>query len=276
MLGDIIINGDYMFRIGVSTSCYHGLLPTEDALVKICGMGVKDIEVFLETASEYKLAFVKKLRSAADDYGAKVNSVHPMGLQFEPQLFYGSTRQRKDSMDVYKRVLEAAFIIGAQVYVMHGPALLKKSLTGMDAERFGYSFAQLAELARSCSIRLTLENVHWCFFNSPSFGAQLNEVNGIDMSYTLDIKQALLSGHSIDAYLDVMAGRLYNVHVCDLLGDKPVLPGKGNIDFKSLMQRLTKLKYIGLVVLEVYASNAVNENDISDTYRFLQDAAASI
>lgn len=74
-------------ELGISTaSIFTNAEPM--AVPAILGrMGVKKIEVFLNTFSEYEPDFVRALKAHIDDAGLSAYSVHPMSVQFEAQLF---------------------------------------------------------------------------------------------------------------------------------------------------------------------------------------------
>ena len=94
-------------EIGLSTASYFQKLQIEDAILDIGAHGVPLCEVFLNTFSEYEPAFVELLAERLACANVKVFSVHPMSMQFEPQLFSIHPRQREDALNLYERVLSA-------------------------------------------------------------------------------------------------------------------------------------------------------------------------
>ena len=84
-------------EFGISTAAFYRRAATEDALCHIREQGASLCEVYLESFSEYTPDFAHLLRQRADALGLRVVSVHPMGTQFEPQLFSLSVRQHDDA-----------------------------------------------------------------------------------------------------------------------------------------------------------------------------------
>ena len=72
-------------KIGLSSAAYYGQLETDDAAAHIAELPLDTCEVFLETPSEYTTDFTFRMRYNMNNF--PVTSVHPLGTQFEPQLF---------------------------------------------------------------------------------------------------------------------------------------------------------------------------------------------
>ena len=163
-------------EIGLSTASYFQKLQIEDAVLDIGTHGVSVCEVFLNTFSEYEPEFVELLAERLDRANVSVFSVHPMSMQFEPQLFSIHPRQREDALRLYEQVLGAGKRLGAHTYVMHGPARLFGGVKNIELFRIAPILLDLAERAQRFDIQLTLENVSWCVFNEPEFGVRLQEL----------------------------------------------------------------------------------------------------
>lgn len=258
---------------GMSTACFFPKVYNEDAIDVIGKMGVRRIEIFFCCIAEYRQDFIRDLKRRADFWGIEVGSVHAYSLQFEPQLFSSHGRARGEALDVYLSVLEAAAYLGAKTYVFHGPPNLKHARDPVPD--YGYVAEKtqpLADLARRHGVSLSWENVHWCWFSTPAFAQRLLPLLDADsLSFTFDLKQAVQSGFSPEAYLQAMRGRLNNVHICDVRidergGHAPVLPFHGSVDFESLKLQLHNIGYDGPVILEVYSSNYADHQALLDNY----------
>ena len=245
-------------QIGMSTASYFNRMPIEDTVGDIGAHGVPLCELFLNTFSEYEPAFVDRLADRLARAGVTAYSVHPMSTQFEPQLFSLHPRQRADALRIYERVLQAAGRLGARCYVMHGAATLGGAAKNLEMERLAPIFSELNDMAAGYGVTLALENVSWCVFASPAFGRELRERTGDRLHFTLDVKQAVRSGHAPAAYLDAVGDRLVNVHLCDYAaradgGYVWRMPGQGACDFAALAQALRAHGYAGPAFVEVYS-----------------------
>lgn len=262
-------------ELGISTASYFGRMHTEDALLDIGAHGVRTVELFLNSFSEYTDAFAGVLLERLRRADLSVFSVHPLSTQFEPQLFSRCDRQRTDALGLYEQVLLLAEKVGAAHYVMHGAASLAAGKNaGMarshSVARLAGILAELAARAEDHGVVLTLENVSWCAFCTPAFGAVLSNAMNGKIKFTLDVKQAIRSGYSPEDYVRAIGGDIVNVHLCDAYTDadgaaRLALPGEGDCDFAALFTLLRSYGYAGPAFIEVY----------SDMYETLPELYAS-
>ena len=258
---------------GMSTACFFPNVYNEDAIDLMGKMGINRIEVFFSCMAEYKKDFIKDLKERAEHWGIQINSVHAYSLQFEPMLFSAHERARLEALDIYRQVLEAAAELNAHSYVFHGPANVKRTQSlSLDYAYIAEKTQPLADLAKQHRIRLSWENVHWCWYASPDFPLKLLPLLTPDSLWlTFDLKQAVQSGYSPADYLRHTQGRLSNIHLCDVQFDDkrgyvPVLPFQGTVDFGSLKTQLSKINYDGSVILEVYSNNYQNVAELYQNY----------
>lgn len=250
----------------------------EDAVDFISAAGCRLCEIFLNTFSEYEPDFAELLKEKLTFNDLSAFSVHPMGTQFEPQLFSTCRRQQQDAVRIFEKILMTAKHLGAKYYIMHGPASMRGSVKNMQFERIGPVAAELCEIAASYGITLSWENVSWCLFDSPEFAGRILEHSKTDkLTFTLDIKQAVRSGYSPFDYMEAMNGKLANVHLCDYTesgGLKLKIPGKGEFDFQLMRSRLEEITYRGPVMLEVYSDLYGDLNELKSSYEYIRDLFA--
>lgn len=256
---------------GISTASIFNRAMVEDIPAMLAPLDCRDIEVFLNTFSEYRPDFVRLLRRRIDDAGLAVYSVHPMSNQFEAQLFSIHPRQKADAFSVYRDALNAGRILGASHYVMHGSPHLGGTAKNLEMERITPVFSELLDIAAEYGITLCLENVSWCFFHAPAFGAELKERLGDHrLKFVLDIKQAVRSGEDPFAFVEAVGEDMANWHLCDYAFDEAgrltlKMPGRGQCDFLGLGKAMVNKGYKGPAFIEVY----------SDMYRDLDQLGSS-
>lgn len=258
---------------GMSTACFFCRLYNEESVRRMADMGIKDIELFFSAMVEYKKPFTDEIRRICDGEGVRVRSVHALCTQFEPQLFSMHERQREEAFSIYRQVLDAAAELSAGIYVFHGPMNVKRAKTlHVNYERTGERVTVLAEEAKQRGVRLTYENVHWCWYARPGFARNvLAHTYSDNLYFTLDIKQAAQSGYEVAEYIDDMGDRLAHIHVCDYRKDPkrgmiPCLPFDGEMDWDGMKAKLNEMNYNGLMMLEVYPSDYKTYDDLLDNY----------
>lgn len=259
-------------EVGISTACFYPDYLTEETIPIIAKMGIKTVEVFLESYSEYNEGFCKAMRDDLDRYGIEVNSIHAIGTQFEPQLFSATERQRNDASKMLIKVLKAAKILRAKIYVFHGPAVKKDTTPIVDFDKIAKHVDYIADTAGEYGIKFSWENVYWCWFSYPEFATYLRQVvKSKNVYFTLDIKQAMKSKKDPFEYLKAMGRRLANVHLCDYDdGGNLYLPGRGNFNFEKLSRELKNIDYKGPVIMEVYRNNYREQQEIVESIDFLR------
>lgn len=240
--------------LGISTASLNGKAYNEDALKWIGDNGIPCAEVFLSAFSEYKPSFGDKLVKVQQQTGIKVTSMHTLNTNFEGQLFSTSPRQKQDAFAIYEDVLQIGHALGAQNYVLHGPAHIKYLKYSTNYVHYAAITDELTDLAARYGITLTWENVHWTAYNHPEFLPKLQKHARTKVHTTLDIKQAMQSGENYMAFLKLMGATLRNVHICDFDEEGMLyLPGEGQVDFLTLFENLKAANYEGPVMIEVYS-----------------------
>ena len=255
-------------EVGISTASLFMRATNEQAIGIANDLDARVIEIFLESFSEYKSEFIASLK---DKLGSvKVHSLHTLTTQFEPQLFSENKIARRDSLDFMESICKGGREIGAKNYTLHGKAHFKRDVIFNDYPFYVKCFNELCELCESYGVSVCLENVYWAFFNSPEwFSGLKNECE--KLRTCLDIKQARLSGYSVFDYISVMEGRINTVHLSDIdENGKMVLPGRGITDFKSIFKALSKAKFEGNMLLEVYRNDYESIDALADSLEYLR------
>lgn len=256
-------------RIGVSTACFYPQ-PVEEVVPLLTGLGVRAIEVFVNTESEFSSAFARQLSSIANSCGVDIVSVHPYTSLMEGMMLLSDyPRRTEDGMAQYQRYFEFTASVGARFFTFHG----ERNLGGVDdparAERKLKTYRRLCSLAGSCGVTLAQENVAWCKSENPAYLRWLYD-NVPELRYTLDIKQAGRAGRYWRDFVDVVGDRIVNVHINDYsAAHSCLLPGEGDMDYDDFFHRMHALGYQGQALIEVYRSNFGAPEDMSRALRVL-------
>lgn len=265
-------------EIGLSTASYFRKLQTEDAILEIGAQGIPLCELFLNTFTEYEPMFIDLLAERLQRANVSAYSVHPMSMQFEPQLFSIHPRQRDDAWRIFEQVLSGARRVGASHYVMHGPARLFGGVKNIALTRIAPIYLELSALAAEYGVQLTLENVSWCLFNEPEFGLRFLDATKDDsVCFTLDVKQAVRSGYDPLDYIKTVGRYIENVHLCDATNQSDgnarySMPGFGAYDFSGMFDALADAGYRGPAFIEVYSDMYQELPELYESYARMQSA----
>ena len=254
---------------GVSTASLFLREYNEDALTVLNGLGVKATEIFLTTLSEYTEPFAQLLRARRGKL--KVNSVHLLNTQFEPQLFGAHPRAKEDAFKILDGAMASAHIFGAERYTFHGITRLKKNSSLPDFAKMGKSFQEIADCCALHGVKLCLENVHWAFYNEPGIFRRVKEYCP-DLLGVFDVKQARLSCYPYQMYITHMEGCISHVHLSDVNErGKICLPGKGIFDFEECFKRLKDAGFDGAALIEVYANDYGDYKELKESCDYLDE-----
>lgn len=137
---------------------------------------------------------------------------------------------------------------------------------------------EMAEYARSLAIRIVLEMPHvWLLYHDAAKSRQmLSSLKSSNIGVVLDTTHWHTSDYDLEAYVDDLQDRLWNVHLRDAAGkDSPkgdflleATPGKGEVDFGLLGRTLDKAGYQGNVTLETEYKNYDNVAEVDHENAF--------
>ena len=258
-----------MIRIGASTANLYPM-ETEKALDVLLQLGVKTIEIFLNSVCETEPPFVQMLRRKADEAGAQIVSVHPYTSVAEPYLFFTEYERRfLDGLKEYEKLFQVCQTLGASYLIMHGDRALTPS--SLPEELSLQRFSQIRQLGKRYGVTLLQENVCRNRSRDPEFLRSMRRYLGDEAAFVLDFKQALRSDQTVDTVLQAMGDRVAHIHISDHDAQHDCLiPGRGVQDFKGVFERLVQQQYDGAVILELYRHNYRQPQELMDGIRYLQ------
>ena len=261
-------------KIGISTASLFSRYTTEDALKFLGEKGVDTAEVFLESFCEYNKEFGKLLNGLKGN--TEVHSVHTLTTQFEPTLYSINERAKKDSFKLLGETMAAAKEFGAKYYTFHGGARFKKTPFKIDYERVGKITQDIIDTIKPFGISLAYENVHWGYYNYIGFFDEIRK-RTVGLKGTFDIKQARQSGIFYGDYITEMGSDIVTAHLSDIGEDgKMCLPGKGTTDFKEVLTRLSDVGFDGAILLEAYASDFKETDELFESMAFIKNLSDKI
>ena len=256
--------------IGLSSAVFYPNVETEDSIELISSLDFKCAEILLNSPMEFEENFIEELKEKKDKCGLKINSVHSFSPLYEPYLFDTYKRRRNDMLSYYKKVCRAASVLGAECYTFHGMRL--DNISQVDFKLNYEIYNTLTYIAGENGIKLAQENVSWCMSSSVEYLNRIKENTKYPLYFTFDIKQAYKSRINPFQYLDIMGDKLVNFHVNDRDDNNVcLLPGRGNVDFQSIFEKIKSQNYLGNVIIEVYENNYNSYTELQKAKKFLAD-----
>lgn len=256
-------------KIGMSSACFYPDLLLEDQIRKIANLSFDVCEVFINTLSETKEDFVKRLNEIAVENNLQVNSIHGFSSWFEPYLFDPYKRRREDMLDYFKSLCKASKILGSNIYTFHGMRLTE--FENLNMSLIIDVMKEMYYIAGENDVKIAMENVSWAMSSKTSYLEYLIENSKVPIYFTLDVKQAYRANINPLDYISIMKDRIINLHLNDRDEENScLLPGVGKVDFHEILKELKKVGYKGNGIIEVYNENFKTDEEVIASKKYME------
>ncbi|MCL2036100.1 MAG: sugar phosphate isomerase/epimerase [Oscillospiraceae bacterium] len=256
-------------KIGISTASLYPL-HTEDALLEVAKLGVKNVEIFLNSVNELEGEVFAHMQNTIREYDMKLVAAHPFSTPMETLFLFSSYDRRvNEIMDLYRHYFDLINRLGGEnaLFVIHGAIKSAKCSDECYIERLG----NLIQAGRQQNITVIQENVCYCKSGSVDFLEKLACTLGDSVKFTLDIKQARRSGLEPSEIVRRLKDKITHLHLSDADEEHDCLPlGKGNFDFALFFDELKQVEFKGSAVVELYRDNYGEYSELSDSVNFLK------
>lgn len=255
-------------ELGASTSCFYPL-ETEQALKKVCELGFKKAEVFMNAPCELEEPFAKELDKIAKDGGVDIVSVHPFSSFLESSCIFGDYQRRfNDYIGLYQKTCHAAAVLGAEFVVIHGAVAAPK--IPIPDERYFERFKTLIEIGKAEGITVCQENVNKFKSQSIAFCKKMRDALGSAYNMVFDIKQTVRAGEDTFTFLEEFKHQIRHLHISDNGEPGDCLPpGKGTFDFARLKKIMDDTDYKGDAVIEIYSGSYDVSKELKESKVYL-------
>lgn len=274
-------------KLAFSTNAYtrHGLF---EAMRSIRDAGFEGVEILADVPHAWPgdltpararevLAELGRLNLACGNVNANCSFGYwkdaPPEPYFEPSLISPNPRHREDRRKLIVKVLDFASAIGAgSISITSG-----RLLGGMPPERaaiqFAESIAPILDHADKVNVNVGIECEPGLYVE---YIAELREwidrLNHPRLGANLDIGHSVVIGESVPEVINLMRGRIWNIHVEDLPGRKHyhMIPGEGTFDWPLLRRSLVDIAYDRFVTVELYTHTERPEEAAIKSAAFLK------
>ncbi len=275
-------------KLAFSTNAFtrHSVV---DAIRAIKEAGFAGVEILADVPHAYPDAIDAKLTDtivkALDETGLAVSNVNcncsfgywkdaPPEPYFEPSLISPNQKHRADRTRLILKSLDFAKNIGASnISITSG-----RLLGGMPPEKavgqFAESIKPVLDRAGALDVKVGIECEPGLYLE---YVAELREwidrLNHPWFGANLDVGHSQVIGESISDAVQLLAGRIWNLHVEDIPGRKhyhtiPGAPG-GTLDWAKLHEALRVIKYDRFLTVELYTETADPHNAARKSFEFL-------
>jgi protein FrlC len=194
---------------------------------------------------------------------SNVNANTAMGLWpewmpetiFEPSLSNRDPAVRQRRIEYTEAALDFAAAMGATCLSVSSGRTEAAVPPSEGRSWFADSLDDLCERAQDRGLLIGIEYEPGLLIETAAEVRRLiDEVNHPALGANLDIGHAVCAGENPLESIELLAGRIWNVHIEDIRGRKHfhLIPGEGDIDFAAVARALRAVDYPGFVTVELY------------------------
>lgn len=211
------------------------------------------------------------LKKNFDERGIEIASIHaPFGENHD--LAALSDAERCQALEIQKKVLPLAALLGARVVVIHPGVQVKSSLRDAASQALMKSLPELTRVAEEVGILLGLEN------NEPGYMGDdadallgwVEQVNSPALGICFDTGHAHCNGTMRESFA-ILKDRIVAFHLSDNDGtcDQHLQPGHGTIDWQAFKEIFQTMSFAEPLNVEVIPS-------LDTSYRTMMDEVTSL
>lgn len=280
-------------KLAFSTNAYtrHSLT---DALNGIKAAGFEGVEILADAPHAYPGeiddVFTASVRRHLDRIGLAVSNINcnctfgywkdaPPEPYFEPSLISPVARYREDRTRLILKTLEFARLVGADNVSITSGRCLGGMPPAKAAAQFATSIGPILDRAEALGVNVGIECEPGLFLE---YVAELREwidrLGHPRFGANLDIGHSVVIGESIPDVVQMLRGRIWNLHVEDLPGRKHyhMIPGEGTgVDWASLRETLRNVRYDRFLTVELYTHTDHPQEAAEKSYAFLSNFFAT-
>jgi len=270
-------------KIGFSTNAYirKSLIY---AIKSISEIGYDGIEIVLDIPhaflpiSESELKNIKECLKKCEIKVTNLNANTVAGWydaqtnveKFEPSLSNEDEKLRRWRISYTKKAIDLASTLNApSISITSGVSnnLYKNSL-----KDFKLSLEELASYAEKKNIKLVIEYEPGLLIGKADDVFPLTqEFNNVGLNF--DVCHAAVLGENISKVIEKFGEKIFHTHISDCQNRKHfhLIPGKGDVDFKTMYYSLEKTGYSGYLTAELYTYSTEPETAAKETITHLRN-----
>jgi fructoselysine 3-epimerase len=197
----------------------------------------------------------------------------PPEAYFEPSIISPDARRREDRIELIRKGMILAKRIGARNVSITSGRMLAGMPPKLAEKQFAESIGRVLAFADELDLDVGIECEPGLFIE---YVAELREwidrLGHPRLGANLDIGHCAVIGESIPEAIELLAGRIWNLHVEDIPGRKHyhLIPGEGTIDWAGVKKAMEKIRYDRFLTVELYTHTADPQIAAEKSFAFLR------
>jgi fructoselysine 3-epimerase len=279
-------------RLAFSTNAYMRFSLSE-ALQGIRRAGFLGAEILADVPHAYPASIspesTRAVATQLNSLGLTVSNVNvnctfgywkdaPPEPYFEPSLISPNEKHREDRIDLIAKAMRFAKSVGADNISITSGRTLGSMTPARAAKQWEQSVGRVLAMADEIGINVGIECEPGLFVE---YVAELREwidrIGHPRLGANLDIGHCQVIGESIPAAIELLAGRIWNLHVEDIPGRKHyhLIPGQGTTNWQEIKAALRAIDYKRYLTVELYTHTDDPQSAAEKSFAFLSDLLSS-
>lgn len=270
-------------KIGFSTNAY-----TQKSLVyaikSISEIGYDGVELVLDAPhaflplSEDRLQNIKQCLKECKIKVTNLNANTVAGWydkeskveKFEPSLSNEDEKLRSWRISYTKQAIDLASTLDvSSISITSG---VSNNLYNNSLKKFQESLEELNSYAKGKNIKLGIEYEPGLLIEKENDVFPLTEEFS-NVGLNFDVCHAAVLGEDISGVIEKFGEKIFHTHISDCKNRKHyhLIPGKGDVDFKTMYDSLRKINYNGFLTAELYPYSSEPEFAAKETITHLRN-----
>jgi sugar phosphate isomerase/epimerase len=276
-------------RLAFSTNAFTQF-SLGQALEEIAAVGFGGVEILADVPHAYpderlSQQQCESIRRQLDRLGLSVSNINancsfgywkdaPPEPYFEPSLISPNPKHRADRIGLIRNAMRLGRAVGAANISITSGRMLAGMPPDLADKQFAQSIAQVLEAADEFNINVGIECEPGLFLEyADELKQWIDRIGHPRLGANLDIGHCQVIGESIAAAIELLADRIWNLHVEDIPGRKHyhLIPGQGTIDWEAVRMALQKINYQHFLTVELYTHTADPRSAAQQSLKFLTE-----
>jgi len=275
-------------QLAFSTNAYTRFTLAE-ALRGIRAAGFGAVEILADTPHAYPdgltMDQMLSIREQLSALGLAVSNINanctfgywrhaPPEAFFEPSLISPNPAHRADRHRLICRTIDFAKVIGAENISITSGRCLGEMSPSRAKRQMAESLMPILDYAEAAGVNVGIECEPGLFIE---YAAELrdliDQLQSARLGANLDIGHSYVLGEDVPTVLQILQGRIWNLHVEDLPGRKHyhMIPGRGDFDWMMLANALRQTGYNRAVTVELYTQAHDPGTAAVESFAFLSE-----
>ena len=246
------------YKFAYSTNAYTNFSSSE-AIERISRLGFDGVEILADAPhilpNKIKDCEIDALKSVIESYSLAISNINANTAEGLESIISQDSTNRRKRIDYIKRCIYIANKLCSKNISI---SVEQKSSTCSYSETYDILLASLKEILTSAeqyNIKIGIEYEPGFYIdNADKLLRIIADISHPLLGANLDIGHSAVAGDDIGLTIEQLGNKIWNIHLEDIKRGvhNHLIPGEGDINFRSLKTALDRVGYNSFITLELY------------------------